>query len=90
MGTSTSTGETVVGATIVLPAPMSGDIEGVEPGVECSSAGIDEVEVRGLELTDPDADPDWSPCWLFSSILTSVAVRAQHHASRLRIQCDRP
>lgn len=90
MGTRTSTGNMTVGAVTVLPAPISGEMDGVEPGVEGSSAGVDDVDVRGLDVADADPDPDWSPCWLLSNMLTSVAVRAQHHASRLCIQCDSP
>lgn len=97
MGTRTSTGEIMVWVVLLVVREVrSGVVEGLDPGVEVAFWGKEEdVEERGLE-DEADAESA-AGCWSavvvavdVSAKLTCVAVRAQHHASRRRIQCARP
>lgn len=75
--------------------------EGVDVVVCWFGWVVEEVEERGLEVVvEGEADAEvWAFSWVGELVLvlssspemwTSVAVRAQHHASLRRIQWDRP
>ena len=65
----------------------SGEVALVEVDAACADA--EEVDVRGVELTDTEVDAEpavaSSPC-LLSSSRTCSAVFATHQASRLIVQ----